>query len=251
MRWHAFCALKRGDDGWDFEDAFGGDAQVRRWAIADGATGSCFAGAWARRLAREFVRGPAPRPGAWDGWLPRLRAGWLSEIENGPFPWYVEAKLEMGAFATFLGLQMSQGRGAFRRRWRATAVGDSCLFRLRRNSLIDAFPITCSSDFGSTPSLVGSRSRSEPVAVFSASGQWEIGDLFLLMTDALAQWFLKEAEAGGLPQAEVLDLLHQVSPSRAFPAWVDMLRDEQGLRDDDVTLVVIHPAPAAAIRRQA
>jgi hypothetical protein len=60
-----------------------------------------------------------------------------------------------------------------------------------------------------------------------------------LLTDALAQWFLRRHEAGRRPWQAVGRLLEAPSPDRAFVSWVDRLRDGGGLRNDDVTLVAI------------
>jgi hypothetical protein len=58
------------------------------------------------------------------------------------------------------------------------------------------------------------------------------------MSDALAQWFLHRAEQGGPPTAEVAALLAESDPIAAFPGWVEQRR-ETGLRNDDITLLVI------------
>jgi hypothetical protein len=101
-----------------------------------------------------------------------------------------------------------------------------------------SFPLARAADFDATPYLVGSRSDPHEVAgrAAVATGTWEPGDGFLLMSDALARWFLAEGEAGRRPQDEIDGLPDQGHPD-AFRAWVDDLRRDRGLRNDDTTLV--------------
>jgi hypothetical protein len=148
-------------------------------------------------------------------------------------PWYAEDKFEQGAFATFLGLSVGESA------WRAVAVGDSCLFQVRGGALVRAFPLEDAADFGNQPRLVGSRAT--PAAVEQqqvlAEGDCRSGDLFLLMTDALAEWFLRRAEAGGKPWEAVERLLDEADND--FTAWIESLREGEALRNDDVTLVAV------------
>ena len=70
---HAACCQtlslpKRGHSADEFEDAFAFDPAAGRYAVADGASESSFAGLWARLLVEGFIR---PKP------------GWLL----GPGPW--------------------------------------------------------------------------------------------------------------------------------------------------------------------
>ena len=226
--WHAFHLPKRGHVAGEYEDAFAGDPARRRFAVADGASESSFAAAWARLLAEGFVA--ARRPWRDLNWLGPLRQRWAQEVDGLELPWYAEMKREEGAFATLLGVVFRPGR------WRALAVGDSCLFRTRGGRLRKAFPLTASADFGNQPRLLGSRGRVSLTE--HARGRWRPGDHFLLMTDALAQWFLRRSEQGERPAAEIAELLRGGDRPAAFADWIERKR-EQDLRNDDVTLVVI------------
>ena len=75
-------------------------------------------------------------------------------------------------------------------------------------------------------------------SVRSASGLAIASDQLLLMTDALAQWFLAEAEMGRRPWAA----LGRAQTQEAFCAFVDLLRHGGALRNDDTTLVRIEVA---------
>jgi hypothetical protein len=232
--WRVFHLPKAGNTAQEYEDAFAGDVEAGRFAVADGATESSFAGPWARLLAEGYVQ----HAGRWRRWLPAAQERWQVEHRNHQQPWYVEAKMEQGAFATLLGVHFgrwdSQGGGA----WQARAVGDSCLFQLRGKRLHRAFPIKASADFTNQPVLIGSHaSRFYPwkAGHHRTSGRWQPGDRMFLMTDALAQWFLLSFEAGHRPWRP----LERITTADEFAAFVAKRRDRRKLRNDDVTLVCI------------
>src|SRR5262249_33023766 len=122
--------------------------------------------------------------------------------------------------------------------WRALAVGDCCLFRTRRGRLLRAFPLRASADFGNQPPLLGSRPAEAELAPKRARGRWRPGDRFLLMTDALGQWFLDRIEQGEHPLREIAQLLGEPEARIAFSDWIEERR-QQGLRNDDVTLGIL------------
>jgi len=158
-------------------------------------------------------------------------------------PWYAEMKREEGAFATFLGLNVRPKGPARSCRWQALAVGDSCLVRVREDRSVRAFPVRGSLDFGNQPPLLGSR----PGAAWPPRrcyGSLRPGDRLLLMTDALAQWFLGSHENGGRPWEAVASLLAAEQPQAAFADWLGELRNRGGLHNDDVTLLSIEPGRA-------
>jgi hypothetical protein len=234
--WHAFHLPKRGHAQEEHEDALAADPAAGRFAVADGASESSFAAAWARLLVEGFVTGEG-KPWRDLDWLAGPRQRWAAEVDALSLPWYAEIKREQGAFATLLGLVIRPPRARRPGTWRALAVGDSCLFRTRRGRLLQSFPLTASAGFGNQPRLLGSRPATGP-APEQARGRWRRGDRFLLMTDALAQWFLFRTEQGGEPQAEVARLLAEPDPQAAFPDWIEERR-QQDLRNDDVTLGII------------
>jgi hypothetical protein len=120
-------------------------------------------------------------------------------------------------------------------------VGDSCLFQVRDDALLAAFPVQAADQFGDTPTLLGSHlARNGRVEVALQAGRWQVGDVFLLATDALAAWFLGEAEQGGQPWRSLVALPHQA----AFRLWLQEGRASQRIRNDDATCVVIRlPGP--------
>ena len=228
-----FWKPKRGNSSEEYEDAFWPpepldlDSKLLRFAVADGATETSFAGSWAQILTRAYCRDRLSQKKIRRS-LPRLREEWRSAIGNQSLPWYAEQKLNEGAFAALLGLTLLDGG------WQSTSIGDSCLFQLRNNAVVTAFPMTSWQDFNNRPRLLSSNKGNwgEELGHLShASGAWEDSDVFYLMTDAMACWFLRSVQEGR-PPMEVLDYMEQ------FDEWVESLRD-RGMRNDDVTLLRI------------
>src|SRR5271166_2476342 len=86
--WKAFAVPRAGHTCAEFEDAFAGDPHSRRFAVADGASESAFAAAWARLLVENFLQ----KPGPWSGWLPAARQRWQEQCQSDNMPWYLEEK---------------------------------------------------------------------------------------------------------------------------------------------------------------
>jgi hypothetical protein len=236
LRWRVLTLPRGGHTAEEYEDAWAADSAVGRFAVADGATESSFSALWARLLTEGYLGARCPRDLA--GWLSGASRRWAEEVAALDLPWYAEMKREEGAFATLLGLSARGPTGEEPGRWRAVAVGDSCLLRVRKDCRVDAFPIRQSSDFGNQPRLIGSRQRS-PLAPLYCSGSMRTGDRFFLMTDALAQWFLSSHETGGRPWEAVDSASTAEQPQKAFSCWIEELRARGALRNDDVTLMWI------------
>jgi hypothetical protein len=235
--WQALGRPKRGHAADEYEDAWAANARAGRFAIADGASESSYAALWARLLTETFV-GLAQWPGMEEDWLAAPRRRWAESTGGLNLPWYAEAKQAQGAFATLLGVTAEPGSEGRPGKWRALAVGDSCLFRVRGGRLSRAFPVGRSTDFDNRPRLVGSRDG-PALKVEKTKGSLEPGDRLFLMTDALAQWFLDRTERGERPWEVIESLLADADPPAAFAAWVEDRRDKDDLRNDDVTLLAV------------
>jgi hypothetical protein len=249
----SFALPKEGNMESEYEDAFYPRWQGERVldrvraAVADGATEGSFSRVWARMLAESFYANSSLRfedtfrhaLEKWELWLPQ----YLSDRERSgrPMLWFEEAKLERGAYATFLGIRLrTRERDASSGQWGAVALGDSCLFQIRDDSLITSFPIGSAESFDSSPPLVPSRPDDLEVVVGHAqrtTGEWSCGDSFYLATDALSSWFLAAYEAGERPWRSISDF--DTEAIEPFPEWVAARRHERSMRNDDVTLTRI------------
>jgi len=248
-----FRLPKSGNTNEEYEDASypggyperSGDYQgnLLRFAVADGASEGMLSGEWARVLVKvscrtltedfSYLLERAYR--AWQDWE---RVYLRNRVKRGkPIAWFEDSGLQAGAFSTLLGLTFTDSGGQ-PGKWTAIAVGDTCLFHVRGESLVGKFPVEHSSEFSSRLFLVGSnptRNRGLLKALRKIEGNWGADDRFYLMTDALACWCLKEHEHGQTPWAILRDL-----GTRAFEDWIGELRASGQIRNDDVTLVRIH-----------
>jgi hypothetical protein len=257
----AFWAPKRGSSPQEYEDAvwIGPDgnssgecrASALRMAIADGASESMLAGRWARRLATVFGTNTSTRTrrafvaaydlavGGWDDEVAQYTRE--REDRGSPIQWYEEPGLAKGAHSTILAAEFRDGRNGAAPSWTASALGDSCLFQVRDELLYESFPISDSSEFGYQPPLLGSRGLEEGVLrrhVRVATRDWEEGDSFYLMTDALAAWFLGTNETGRRPWEPLRDMDTR-DAELDFADWVEEQRDQGSLANDDTTLIRI------------
>ncbi|MGW4382969.1 hypothetical protein [Kitasatospora sp. NPDC004531] len=235
-------------------------------SVCDGATESVLAKDWARLLAAEsaaqaldhpamftvdsaFEEFAAAATSRWDPWLEEYSRDRAST--GRPLKWYERTKLVGGAYATMLSVRIApvpgpapgaptERPGTTTWHWQAAALGDSCLFHVRDDRLLRSFPIEQPEDFGTTPDLFGSRNHDTALLrarTLFAEGSCRPGDRLLLMTDALAAWFLAAPE----PADALGELLEFGGPHDAagFSNWLDGLRVRRDLRNDDVAVVRI------------
>jgi hypothetical protein len=245
----SFWLPKAGNAEEEYEDAFstenlnGRSPRRYRCAVADGATETSFSGLWARLLVEAYVDGRLGR----RSWLPtlgRLRSVWQAEVGRKPLPWYAEEKVRLGAYAALLGVTVTaHADGSIG--WSAAAIGDCCLIQLRAERVHRSFPLSRAEEFSSRPVLVGSVNLSrgdDDVRVIRRSGTARAGDRLVLMSDALACWFLRSHEEGGAPARDL-----EESTAGDFATWIGELRASGEMRNDDVTLIAVDllcPAPA-------
>src|SRR5205823_15022454 len=113
----------------------------------DGASESSFTRRWAELLAETYVAGGIGAATLTDS-LRGPQARWSEEVRTRPQPWYVAAKVNAGAFAALAGLTLDGDGG-----WHALAVGDCCLFHVRDDALLRAFPIASAAEFDNRPQI--------------------------------------------------------------------------------------------------
>jgi serine/threonine protein phosphatase PrpC len=238
----AFRMPKAGCSQAEYEDATAWSSRGRRFAVADGASASAFARLWAQLLARAYVAGQL-RAESLETDLAPIQAQWAGEVDQRPLAWYAQEQARRGAFAALAGLTLHSDAS-----WAALAVGDCCVFHVRDDALLMAFPLSDSHAFDNRPLLLGSRAESNAGlrnsgAIRRMHGTWQPGDSFLLVSDALAAALLRRVEEyAGSPLAS---LSFERNPA-GFRRWVHNMRAEQRMRNDDVSLLWLGPAPGAA-----
>lgn len=235
----AGCALEEYEDAFWPAESVDQSAGAYSFAVADGATEASFSGLWAQLLVRGWCRGWLSEK-TLRRRLPWLQQEWLRVVGGRPLPWYAEMKLAEGAFAALLGLRL-RANGEDFGSWSAMTVGDCLLLQVREEKLLVSFPYTDHTLFGICPRLIGSRpellDKAADARVF-AGGEWKSGDLFYLMTDALAAWVLSNAQALEHPWA----ILDSAMGEGNFAGLVSQLRESRQIRNDDVTVIRVQLA---------
>lgn len=246
-----FWVQRGGGEAREYEDAFSPrengvrSAPRMRFAVADGVSEGMLSGRWADLLVRTYCTSRRRRVNALLGaaiasWTDEVDAYVKSRTDAGrPIQWFEEPGLARGAFATLLGIEFGTRRHSAGS-WSALSIGDSCVFQVRGNELVTAFPLETAADFDNAPGLVPSRPPrigSVVDAARAAKGEWRSRDHFYVATDAVSRWFLSEVERGAAPWQE----LAQFDPDdrTGFEGWVQDLRVGGRMRDDDVTLLRI------------
>jgi protein phosphatase 2C-like protein len=243
---------KAGNSADEYEDACAkrhpwrvGQSVISTYAVADGATETSFARLWADLLVHAYTEEPFGKQ-TLEACLRPLQKRWTADVFARPLKYYARNKARQGAFAAFLGLTLEQREGSARK-WHALAVGDCCVFHIQAGLPSESFPIVDWRDFGNSPLLLSSlaannaRVWSEDAAK-EASGVWEPGDAFLLMSDALACWFLANAASDSELVSQILELGTEQKTHWAksrFHRIVRTLRADGELRNDDVTLLLV------------
>lgn len=239
-----FWLPKHGSSDDEYEDAFcpkgdiAQDKRVFRCAVADGATETSFSGLWAQLLTNAYVDE--------DIDLNLLANTWKLQTTKVDQPWYVEEKRASGAFAALVGLTIkaSKDKREHSGTWESTAVGDSCLFQIRKKELLTCYPLDKWQQFNSSPSLLSSNTQNNSDELIdklseTIEDEWRSGDIFYLMSDAIACWFLRQHE-------EMEDAIAQVSKLSSIKAVTTLVdaerrhKDDSGrvwMRNDDVTLM--------------
>lgn len=229
---------KRGNTEEEYEDAAAPVDPVDstfdtfRCAVADGATETSFSGLWAKLLVDGFVAGEDRN---------KLKEKWHQQIDGKQLAWYAAEKAQSGAFAALVCLTVSESESDGRK-WRAEAIGDSCLMLLRGKTFLERFPLRSAGQFNSSPLLLSTNQTAEEASAesfCSVNGEWQSGDIFYLMSDALAHWVYQREEEHG-DAAAYLESMKKQSDLEEFTKVQRELIDAESrplMRNDDVTLL--------------
>lgn len=238
-----FQISKLGTEPDKCQDAIFYNPHGRLFAIADGATDSAFQRLWAGLLVKGFVSHPPSfsKPSNVKEWF----GGWLKaqqETWNNSIPWdtikyhgQIKAKTT-GGLATFLGIYFFSDRPV----WKGISFGDCNLFHFldRGRYLFDYKPLISPEQFNSNPVALSSIDHRPGVMLqhmMEIGGEYHEGDVIFLTTDALALWLLEELESDRCSWDKLLNFQ---TPGE-FEVFIDKLRKNKEIRNDDTSLVII------------
>jgi len=221
----------------DCADNYAYSFSNHRFAISDGVTKSFFPKIWSRVLTDKFVA----LQGAADLSIADCQAEWLQQVNKivAALPeqmFYVHNAYNQrkSGLATLVTLRFDA------KKWYAKALGDSFLFFVpkRKNRFKDWIYLSskyCSSApesivFDNYPDYYSSRGEKNGVEK-EMNGKLEAGK-FYLMTDALAEWFIKEKE-GAIKEIETW------ANQDVFEGRITDLRHKGLLHNDDSSILII------------
>lgn len=232
-------------DWWECEDVAAINLPANRFAIADGATEAFDSRRWAKLLAHGWVRSnpPANNQEQFQEWLAIMGERFHRKWKRRSLPWYGEEKARLGSFAAFLGLQFTVEGGSLN--WKGLALGDACLIQLRQNVVCEAFPFADASSFRKNPTLTPSLGTLQKSAIGHLkinSGEAELGDLFLLLSDGVASLYF-EALAENDPLTMQLDRLLESSNTDELSCLFDELRGVGRCANDDIAILRVRIGP--------
>jgi hypothetical protein len=219
------------------EDFLAADTQTCRFAVTDGATEAFDARNWARRLAQNWVQTQsALNAEEFREWV-AAEGRELHDSWNGlSLSWYSQEKARTGSFATLIGVELDLQTDS--PSWKAIALGDACLLHCRGRSLLKSFPLSCPESFNSAPVLVASDSSMHETSMTSVvidSGNCKNGDVLLLLSDAIACWFLQRFAKNDLDPNE----LFETKQDHELKQFFDDERLAGRMRNDDLAILRI------------
>jgi len=232
----ALTTPKHGNSDAEWEDGYAIEPDAGAAAVTDGASEGIFCRIWAGILARRFVADPPnfSDPVAVAKWVGGCRAAWRQDINYAGLRSTQQNKVsETGAAATLVGLRIGAVGPDGSAGWRATAVGDACLYWVRDGRLVGTFPLAAHGHLDSTPALLRTK-PGPPAGPLAGGGTCRPGDLFLLATDAVAGALFRAAAEGPVEWARYAAL-----DDEPWRAEVADLRAAGRMVNDDCTLVVL------------
>jgi hypothetical protein len=212
-------------------------------AISDGASRQSYDSQyWAQVLADNFVENGTPA-GPLISWLMIPQQRWQERIASvEPIDIFEKRQMLKGAWATLLGIEIRQYW------YRIFAVGDSYAFHVRGSEIINVFPGVSAQS--KAPLLLSSsdcvynqkitQNIYERPGVFFNSGFYKSGDVILLMTDALAYFFL--AKMQGRLKIPFIRFFQKVAMGndarqKNLGQFCENWLCKKWLRDDDLTML--------------
>jgi hypothetical protein len=248
FRVSVFAAPKKGSSVFECEDSVGLMRNRMRFCVADGATEAFDSRHWARLLTKCWALSPVAviQAQQFAEWLPAVGDRFHARWEGKKLPWYSQEKSLAGAFAAFAGLAFeSDGRNL---RWAAAVLGDSCLFQLTVDgALSGSIPDVSGIGPHCRPTLLPSKRALQDHALSGmlfGTGKASAGDVFLLLTDAIAAWYARTI-ADDRPLARRFDTALAGCRQAELEALIHGERARGTLHNDDVAVIRIECAGAS------
>ena len=240
---HSFLAPKAGLSDSECEDALGWNTRKQRFCVADGATEGFDSRRWARLLVKHWLRSarPVTTPLVFSGWTQWVSSRFERHWRSRRLSWFAEERARAGAFAAFVGLSFHESNEALY--WQVIALGDCCLLLRRDDQIVESIPLADPESFNSRPILVPSKVdalETTAASIVCRSGRVEPGDTYLLLSDAIAAWYLRSwRDDGSRLQARAFEELIARGSYGELQVLVNAGRQSGLLRNDDIAAIVV------------
>jgi hypothetical protein len=231
-----FITCKSAEHYIDCADNYAVNKSSHRFSVSDGVSKSFFPKVWSEILVTQFVE----RTDLIENELIKVcQEEWqkrIDEIVSLPdTKWFTKSQYNRKdpALATFVGLQFFENE----KKWSASALGDSFLFFVPngfkdyQKELVKLSSKTEPIVFDNFPDYLTSIGGSHKGRVKEKSGNLRNGT-FYLMTDALAEWFIKEGE-------NAIGKITVWKSQADFERFITQAIDENQLTNDDCAILCI------------
>lgn len=231
-----FITCKSAEQYIDCADNYAIKKSSHRFSVSDGVSKSFFPKVWSEILVTQFVE----RTDLKENELIKVcQEEWqkkIDEIVSLPdTKWFTKSQYKRRdpALATFVGLQFFEKE----KKWSASAIGDSFLFFVPmgykdyQKELIKLSSKVEPIEFDNFPDYLTSIGDSHKGRPKEKSGNLKNGT-FYLMTDALAEWFLKKGE-------NAIGKITVWKSQADFERFITQAIEENQLTNDDCAILCI------------
>lgn len=236
LQYSTFIMPHIGDMYSQCADRFAISRDGHHFAIADGVGASFFPAIWAEIVSKDFVQHNESfidgnvlidEARLIDEWNDKVKVATANLSDKEKF--LVEMAKDRCDFAacTFVGLTIDKDK------WHCQALGDSYLFILNDEyEIIESVASQQGQDFDNFPEYFASYHGKNNGSVLVKSGDVSNISYFVLLTDAISDWFIKA-------DSNKRKALVELQDPRDFQSFIEAERANNALKDDDTTAVVI------------
>lgn len=231
-----FITCKSAEQYIDCADNYAVNKSSHRFSVSDGVSKSFFPKVWSEILVTQFVERTDLKENevikvCQEEWQKKI-----DEIVSLPdTKWFTKSQYNRKdpALATFVGLQFFEKE----KKWSASALGDSFLFFVPngfkdyQKELVKLSSKTEPIVFDNFPDYLTSIGGSHKGRAKEKSGNLRNGT-FYLMTDALAEWFIKEGE-------NAIGKITVWKSQADFERFITQAIEENQLTNDDCAILCI------------
>lgn len=236
MKIRGFITHKQAEQYIDCQDYFSVDAKKRKIAVSDGMTQSIFSAHWAKVLVHSYVHKEWNKQNditeLQNEWIEYVRKELLHQKDIGWPTWMIENALNMkqGAGATLCGICFNGYK------WESLVIGDTSIVEVDEKNNIVKIHKSKGGGYDNHPDYLDSF---EGIVgnIVSASGILKDFHKILLVSDPIAELLYYKQNEDMCPL--LVNKMLSVNNHQNFCNLVDVLRKDEGMHNDDSTMIII------------